>query len=95
MIVVMEYLAVFAPSLGVGVIFYLVMRWLLRGDKTERTARSHAQEDAEQWYRAVREREGENSPFGDQQEKPRQQRGLGLRNSIPIRDSATDQNPPQ
>ena len=87
----MEYVAVFAPSLGVGLVFYLVMRWLLRGDKTERTARTEAQEDAERWYREVREREGENSPFGFQEEKPRQQRGLGLRNSIPIRDSAGDE----
>ncbi|RKQ33662.1 hypothetical protein C1C97_010590 [Kocuria tytonis] len=88
----MEYVAVFAPSLGVGVIFYLVIRWLLRGDRTERTAQNHAQEDAEQWYRAVREREGDRAPFGYEQEKPGKQRGLGLRNSIPIRDSPEDRN---
>ncbi|MDO4919214.1 hypothetical protein [Kocuria sp.] len=88
----MEYLAVFAPSVGVGVVFYLVMRWLLRGDRTERSAQKHAQEDAEQWYRAVSEREGENSPFGHEEENPRAQRGLGLRGSIPIRNSPEERN---
>ena len=88
----MEYLAVFAPSLGVGVVFYLVMRWLLRGDKAERGAQRDAQQDAERWYREVREREGENAPFGHAAENPRAQRGLGLRGSIPIRDSSEDHN---
>ena len=88
----MEYLAVFAPSLGVGVVFYLIMRWLLRGDRAERSAQKDAQRDAEQWYRAVQEREGENTPFGGAAENPRAQRGLGLRGSIPIRDSSGDQN---
>ncbi|MBN6812646.1 hypothetical protein JRF76_10825 [Kocuria indica] len=94
MITVMDYLAVFVPSLGVGVVFYLVMRWLLRGDRTERNAQAQARDDAEQWYRSVREREGDKVPFGYQEDKPRQQRGLGLRNSIPIRESPEDPNSP-
>lgn len=90
----MDYLAVFVPSLGVGVVFYLVMRWLLRGDRTERSAQAQARDDAEQWYRSVREREGDKVPFGYQEDKPRQQRGLDLRNSIPIRESPEDPNSP-
>ena len=89
----MEYVAVFLPSLGVGLVFYLIMRWLLRGDRAERSAQGEAQADAERWYQAVREREGDRTTFGHQEENPRQQRGLGLRHSIPIRDSAEDRNP--
>ena len=39
----MEYVAVFLPSLGVGLVFYLIMRWLLRGDRAERSAQGEAQ----------------------------------------------------
>ncbi|MDN5631881.1 hypothetical protein RGB72_08155 [Glutamicibacter protophormiae] len=88
----MDYLAVFLPSLGVGVVFYLVMRWLFRGDRAERSAQTRAQQDAERWYREVREREGDAAPFGHEQEQETQrpQRGLALRNSIPIRESPED-----
>ena len=86
----MEYLAVFLPSLGVGLVFYLVMRWLFRSDRAERVAQAEVERDAERWYEQVREREGNNSPFGHQEENVRKQRGLGLRGSIPIRDSTRD-----
>ena len=46
MICIMEYVAVFLPSLGVGLVFYLIMRWLLRGDRAERSAQGEAQADA-------------------------------------------------
>ncbi|MBD2762904.1 hypothetical protein IEE91_12280 [Kocuria sp. cx-455] len=83
----MEYLSVFVPSLGVGLIFYLVMRWLFRGDRAERSAQANVEKDAERWYEEVREREGDNVPFGYQEVSSKRKRGLGLKNSIPIRDT--------
>lgn len=83
----MEYLSVFLPSLGVGLIFYLVMRWLFRGDRAERSAQANVEKDAERWYEEVREREGDNVPFGYQEVSSKRKRGLGLKNSIPIRDT--------
>lgn len=86
----MEYLSVFLPSIGVGVIFYLVMRWLFRGDRAERSAQAEVQRDAERWYEEVREREGNNVPFGYQEVSSRKKRGLELKNSIPIKDSQSE-----
>lgn len=86
----MEYLSVFVPSLGVGLIFYLVMRWLFRGDRAERSAQANVEKDAERWYEEVREREGDNVPFGYQEVSSERKRGLGLKNSIPIRDTSED-----
>lgn len=86
----MEYLSVFLPSLGVGLIFYLVMRWLFRGDRAERSAQANVEKDAERWYEEVREREGDNVPFGYQEVSSKRKRGLGLKNSIPIRDTPDD-----
>ncbi|GAA4695040.1 MULTISPECIES: hypothetical protein [Kocuria] len=86
----MEYLSVFVPSLGVGLIFYLVMRWLFRGDRAERSAQANVEKDAERWYEEVREREGDNVPFGYQEVSSKRKRGLGLKNSIPIRDTSED-----
>lgn len=86
----MEYLSVFVPSLGVGLIFYLVMRWLFRGDRAERSAQANVEKDAERWYEEVREREGDNVPFGYQEVSSKRKRGLGLKNSIPIRDTFED-----
>lgn len=83
----MEYVSVFVPSLGVGLIFYLVMRWLFRGDRAERSAQANVERDAERWYEEVREREGDNVPFGYQEVSSKRKRGLDLRNSIPIRDT--------
>lgn len=53
-----DYLAVLLPSIGVGLIFWFVMRSVMRADRGEREAEKTAREDAEQWYRQVREREG-------------------------------------
>lgn len=53
-----EYLAVLLPSIGVGLIFWFVMRSVMRADRGEREAEKTARQDAEQWYRQVREREG-------------------------------------
>lgn len=86
----MEYLSVFVPSLGVGLIFYLVMRWIFRGDRAERSAQANVEKDAERWYEEVREREGDNVPFGYQEVSSKRKRGLGLKNSIPIRDTSED-----
>lgn len=46
-----EYFSVLAPSVGIGLVFWLVMRSLLRSDTAEREARQHRGEDA----RAARE----------------------------------------
>ena len=86
----MEFVAVFLPAVGVGVIFYFIMRWMCRGDRTERNAQAQAQTDAESWYEQMRERDGENVPFGYPEEHANNRRGLGLRNSLPIRDNTTE-----
>lgn len=53
-----EYFKVLAPSIGLGLIFWLVMRSLFRGDSGERTARMEAEErEAQEWARLKRERE--------------------------------------
>lgn len=83
----MDYLSVFLPSLGVGLIFYLVMRWLFRGDRAERSAQAHVEQDAERWYQELKERQGDQVPFGYQEVSSRKKRGLELKNSIPIRDT--------
>lgn len=86
----MEYLSVFLPSLGVGLIFYLVMRWLFRGDRAERSAQANVEQDAERWYEDLKEREGDQLPFGYQEVSSKKKRGLELKNSIPIRDTPQD-----
>lgn len=53
-----EYLAVLLPSIGVGLIFWFVMRSVVRADRGERQAEKAAQEDAERWYREIKKREG-------------------------------------
>lgn len=86
----MEYLSVFLPSLGVGLIFYLVMRWLFRGDRAERSAQANVEQDAERWYEQVKDREGDQVPFGYQEVSSKTKRGLELKNTIPIRDTPQD-----
>lgn len=86
----MEYLSVFLPSLGVGLIFYLVMRWLFRGDRAERSAQANVEQDAERWYEELKDREGDQVPFGYQDVSSEKKRGLDLTNSIPIRDTPQD-----
>lgn len=87
----MEFVAVFLPSIGVGVIFYFIMRWMFRGDRAERSAQASAQADAERWYEDVRDRDGDNVPFGFPDAGSGKRRGLGLRNSLPIKDNDADQ----
>jgi hypothetical protein len=60
----MEYIAVLLPSISIGIIFWLILRWIFRGDRTERAAEAGAQDDAERWYEQLRQREGDDLPFG-------------------------------
>jgi hypothetical protein len=47
-----EYFSVLAPSVGLGLIFWLVMRSLFRADTGERNARAEMEErEAEEWAR--------------------------------------------
>lgn len=45
-----EYLAALAPSTGLGVLFWLLMRSILRADRSERAAvrRAAAEQDVQQ-----------------------------------------------
>lgn len=53
-----EYFSVLAPSIGLGVIFWLIMRSLLRGDAGQRNARAEAEErEAQEWARLKAEQE--------------------------------------
>lgn len=52
-----EYFSVLAPSVGLGLIFWLVMRSLFRADTGERNARAEMEErEAEEWARLQAER---------------------------------------
>lgn len=56
-----DYLAVLLPSIGVGLVFWFVMRALFRADRGERRAQEAVrsdQADAERWYRELKQREG-------------------------------------
>ena len=61
----MEYLAVLIPSIGIGVIFYFVMRWIFRADGAERRARANAEEDAANWYENIKSRHDGSDQFKD------------------------------
>lgn len=51
-----EYFSVLAPSIGLGLIFWLVMRSLFRGDAHERDARAQKEEyEAQEWTQRRRE----------------------------------------
>lgn len=60
----MEYIAVLLPSISVGIIFWLVLRSIFRGDRTERAVESRSQEDARRWYEQLKQRDGADLPFG-------------------------------
>ncbi|MFI7484003.1 hypothetical protein ACH9EU_16480 [Kocuria sp. M1R5S2] len=60
----MEYIAVLLPSICVGIIFWFVLRGILRGDRTERNVQSRSQDDARRWYEELKERDGDDLPFG-------------------------------
>ncbi|QCU76858.1 hypothetical protein E7744_00365 [Citricoccus sp. SGAir0253] len=58
-----EYFSVLAPSVGLGLIFWLVMRSLFRADSGERKARAELEErEAREWARLRAEREGTAPP---------------------------------
>jgi hypothetical protein len=57
-----EYFSVLAPSVGLGLIFWLVMRSLFRADSGERNARAELEErEAEEWARLRAERGSRDS----------------------------------
>jgi hypothetical protein len=68
-----EYFSVLAPSVGLALIFWLVMRSLFRADTGERNARAELEErEAEEWARLRAERragdgagEAADGPAGD------------------------------
>lgn len=48
----LEYFSVLAPSVGLALIFWLVMRSLFRADAGERSAKAAAEErEAQEWAR--------------------------------------------
>ncbi|AXR74347.1 hypothetical protein QDX25_08540 [Auritidibacter ignavus] len=52
-----EYFSVLAPSIGVGLIFWLIMHSLFRGDAKERSAKARAEEEeAQEWARGKAEK---------------------------------------
>ena len=59
----MEYFAAVLPSICIGVIFWLIMRSIFRGDRTERTIESASQDDAARWYEDLKQREGDALSF--------------------------------
>lgn len=72
----MEYLAVLVPSVGIGIIFYFIMRWAFRADRTERRHRAESEEDARQWYEQIKAREDSDELFRDvQRYESRKRRG--------------------
>ncbi|MCJ8503365.1 hypothetical protein MRU69_00600 [Kocuria flava] len=71
----MEYIAVLLPSICLGIIFWLILRWIMRGDRTERAVEARSQEDAAQWYEQLKARDGEDLPFGRPDRPRRRPRG--------------------
>lgn len=58
-----EYFSVLAPSVGLGLIFWLVMRSLFRADTGERNARAELEErEAREWARLRAERGSRAEP---------------------------------
>jgi hypothetical protein len=58
-----EYFSVLAPSVGLGLIFWLVMRSLFRADTGERNARAELEErEAGEWARMRAERRTGDAP---------------------------------
>ncbi|MUN64852.1 hypothetical protein GMA12_17190 [Kocuria sediminis] len=54
----MEYIAAVLPSICIGLIFWLVLRSIFRGDRTERAAELASQDDAARWYEELKQRDG-------------------------------------
>ena len=70
----MEYVAVLLPSISIGIIFWLVLRWMFRSDRTERTAQARSEADAERWYEELKRRDGTDVPFGGRSRPSRRER---------------------
>ena len=60
----MEYFAAVLPSICIGLFFWLVLRSIFRGDRTERAVQSASQNDAARWYEDLKQRDGDDIPFG-------------------------------
>lgn len=65
----MEYLAVLVPSIGIGILFWFIMRWIFRADSTERKVSASAEEDARAWYEQVKERGREEDSFRERKSR--------------------------
>ena len=70
----MEYVAVLLPSVSIGIIFWLTLRWMFRSDRTERAAQSRSEADAERWYEELKRRDGADVPFGHPARRERRSR---------------------
>lgn len=63
-----DYFSVLAPSIGLGLIFWLVMRSLLRSDTGERESQAREEAEAREW--AARRR-AEGGPEADPEDRAR------------------------
>jgi hypothetical protein len=73
-----EYFSVLAPSVGLGLIFWLVMRSLFRADSGERNARAELEErEAEDWARMRGERRAGDVPGEAADGRAGDERGTG------------------
>ncbi|WP_424348532.1 hypothetical protein [Kocuria sp. CH-021] len=59
----MEYFAAVLPSICIGIIFWLILRAIFRGDRTERAVESASQVDAARWYEELKQRDGGTLTF--------------------------------
>ncbi len=60
----LEFLIGLIPSICAGLALYLILRWILRADRTERSAQRQIEQDAEAWYQQVKNSTGSRDPFG-------------------------------
>jgi hypothetical protein len=78
---VMPYVIALVPSIGVGLLFWIVIKNMIEGDRKERLA--HSQWEAEQAALAGRKRPAEESVQNDraelveQSERPEEKSGHG------------------
>jgi hypothetical protein len=57
------YIAALVPSVGVGILFYVVIKNMIEGDRRERLA--HSQWEAQQAARESRGKDGEKDAGGN------------------------------
>lgn len=65
----MEFFIGLLPSIGAGIVLYLILRWISRADRTERAAKKDIERDAEAWYESVKNSPGTRNPFGEKPAK--------------------------